>query len=161
MVLDKQYILNRVDKSELGCWLWTKSLQTHGYSYIAQKKDDRPFGTQLGHRISYMLFKGPIKKGYVLDHLCQVKRCVNPDHLEVVTQRENNRRRDVALGKDMENFPCGHSRTGDHVFKRRQGVRKNGRVIYLEVCRPCYLDYAKRYNKEYKEKKRATTNGIH
>lgn len=161
MEVTKDYILQRIEQSELGCWLWTKQLQTHGYSFIPLKTEDRVYGTQLGHRISFILFRGPIKKGYVLDHLCQVKRCVNPDHLEVVTQAENNRRRDIALGKDMENFPCGHSRTGDHVYRRRQGVRKNGNVIYLDVCRPCYLEYARNYNKKYKEAKRAATDRIH
>lgn len=44
------------------------------------------------HRIAYELWFGPIPKGLTIDHLCRVKRCINPDHLEAVTGTENTRR---------------------------------------------------------------------
>lgn len=67
------------------CWLWTGSLNSDGYGR---------FNGKLAHRRTYLEVVGPIPDGLVLDHLCRVRNCVNPDHLEPVTQRENMRRGD-------------------------------------------------------------------
>ncbi len=69
------------------CWEWTRA--THkGYGrFIAP--DERRW---LAHRWCWEYLVGPIPDGLVLDHLCENKACVNPDHLEVVTQGENARR---------------------------------------------------------------------
>jgi len=69
-----------------GCWLWTGSRQArHGYGTFWD-------GTtaQLAHRYSFMLHGGEVPEGFVLDHLCQVMHCVRPDHLRVVTTKQNN-----------------------------------------------------------------------
>lgn len=157
LTVDKSFIKRKSSEDSNGCWIWQASLQTHGYSRI-DHVDAKRFKTTLGHRISYFLFQGPIEEGMTLDHLCNVKSCVNPDHLEPVTQQENNRRRDQLLGKDLKNFPCGHSRTGPHVFKKRAGVRKNGNIIYQDFCRPCYLAYQQKYNER---RRHASTDGLH
>lgn len=52
----------------------------------------------LAHRVSYEAFNGPIPEGMVIDHLCQVTSCVNPDHLEAVTQKTNIQRGFAARG---------------------------------------------------------------
>lgn len=75
-----------MDKIDIGdnlCWL---------FPYI--DKDGYPilyFGrqTEKGHRFMYTLYKGEIPIGYEIDHLCNTKNCVNPDHLEAVTHEEN------------------------------------------------------------------------
>ena len=73
----------KVDKTET-CWLWTGG-QSAGYGRFGFK--GRP---NLGaHRFAYELLVGPIPPGLDLDHLCRVRNCVNPDHLEPVTRREN------------------------------------------------------------------------
>jgi len=75
-------------KVKNGCWLWQGRLNSKGYGY-------RWFNSKPGrmaHRVIYELLKGPILKGMPLDHLCRVRHCVNPDHLEPVTTMENNRR---------------------------------------------------------------------
>jgi hypothetical protein len=74
-----------------GCWLWSGSTSTGGYGYIldyegAAKKAMR------AHRWAYEKLRGPIPDGLHLDHLCRVRCCVNPDHLEAVTSGENTRR---------------------------------------------------------------------
>lgn len=69
------------------CWLWTGAIQSGGYGEI------RHLGrTRLAHRVSYEVHVGPIPIGLQLDHLCRNTRCVNPTHLEPVTQSVNVRR---------------------------------------------------------------------
>jgi hypothetical protein len=94
----------KVDKSgpptPLGrCWLWTGAVDPAGYGRSSTGKG-RPGGggrSGLAHRVSYELVVGPIPAERPhLDHLCRVKACVNPTHLEPVTQPENNRRQHLA-----------------------------------------------------------------
>lgn len=70
-----------------GCWLWTAAT-SKGYGSFGMP-DRRQ---RLAHRLSYELLVGPIPEGLVLDHLCRVRNCVNPAHLEPVTAAENTRR---------------------------------------------------------------------
>ena len=81
---------SKVDKNGPGgCWLWTASLNNRGYGRFGptgQRKLVR------AHRWAYEAVVGPIPDGLVIDHLCGVKRCVNPAHLEPVTNFENLRR---------------------------------------------------------------------
>lgn len=61
-----------------------------GYGHIRIKLPDTgKYRTMLAHRVSYRAFKGEIPEGLVLDHLCSNPSCINPEHLEAVTQREN------------------------------------------------------------------------
>ena len=81
-----------VPVTESGCWLWTSGVTRGGYSRFVLFNRRQVYG----HRYSYELFKGPIPNGLEIDHLCRVRCCVNPDHLEAVTQRENGRREAAA-----------------------------------------------------------------
>lgn len=65
------------------CWIWRRGIH-HGYGILAS-------GIR-AHRAYYEARYGPIPGGLELDHLCRVKTCVNPDHLEAVTHAENVRR---------------------------------------------------------------------
>lgn len=70
--------------AESGCWVWSGSPSTRGYGKITVA------GTIFyAHRFMYELHVGPIPDGLYIDHLCRNKMCVNPDHLEPVTHREN------------------------------------------------------------------------
>lgn len=69
------------------CTVWVGSCNSLGYGLITL--DGKP---QLAHRIAYESAYGPIPDGLVIDHLCRVRNCVNPAHLEAVTQKENGRR---------------------------------------------------------------------
>lgn len=81
----------KVTKTD-NCWLWTGALSS-GYGRIGIGPSSA--GLDYAHRISYRLHHGPIPEGLFIDHLCRVRRCVNPAHLEAVTQAENNRRAHV------------------------------------------------------------------
>jgi hypothetical protein len=73
---------------ENGCWIWQRSfIGKTGYGQIS--RNDTPMGA---HKFFYEEKHGPVPKGMTLDHLCRVRACCNPDHLEPVTRGENVRR---------------------------------------------------------------------
>ena len=80
-----------------GCWLWTAALK-NGYGRITMMNPKRKTAA---HRVSYEAFVGPIPEGLTLDHLCRVRCCVNPAHLEPVTMRENIMRGTSIVGQRM------------------------------------------------------------
>ncbi len=73
--------------TESGCWVWMGALSNGGYATFW---DGLKYRT--GHRFSFESFRGEVPDGLQLDHLCRVRCCVNPHHLEPVTARENMRR---------------------------------------------------------------------
>lgn len=73
---------------ETSCWVWTASTDAAGYARIAIGN----YKYRRAHRALYELLYGQVPEGLVLDHLCKNRSCVNPSHLEPVTQKENVRR---------------------------------------------------------------------
>lgn len=84
-LLDVEY---RVDK-KTGCWNWAGHVMKNGYG---QRRDRATGKATTAHRHMYERAIGKIEPGLSLDHLCKNKACVNPKHLEPVTQGENVRR---------------------------------------------------------------------
>lgn len=113
---------SKVDKTDT-CWLWTAAL-VKGYGRFTS--DVRQMGA---HRWSYEALVGPIPEGLTLDHLCRNPRCVNPDHLEPVTQREN-----VARIPRKTHCPQGHPFTAENTYVRTM-PREDLRPVYQ--CRTC------------------------
>lgn len=73
--------------TESGCWIWTPSTSYEGYAMAYWNGTTWP-----AHRAVYTILVGPIPDGQVIDHLCRVRCCVNPYHLEAITHAENLRR---------------------------------------------------------------------
>lgn len=78
----------KVNKTET-CWLWTGAKIGKGYGMFWIGPTLRSEHFSVAHRYAYQLLVGPIPHKKQLDHLCRVKLCVNPKHLEPVTNREN------------------------------------------------------------------------
>ena len=93
----------KVDKQEDGCHLWNAAVSGKGYGVI--QVEGKPLGA---HRVAYEMYVGPIPDGLQIDHLCRVRSCVNPSHLEPVTSQENTRRGTVV----RTHCPQGHEYSG-------------------------------------------------
>jgi hypothetical protein len=112
---------------ESGCWDWVGSLSPEGYGRF--RVNGRP---EYAHRIMFERHKGPIPAGREIDHLCRNRRCVNPDHLEAVSRRENCLRgtSPPAIGARRTHCPQGHELSGDNLA--RAALKRGGRN-----CREC------------------------
>jgi hypothetical protein len=111
-----------------GCWLWIGSCLPNGYSHMGIQVDGVK-KTVYGHRLAYELLKGRIPEGLDLDHLCRVRCCVNPDHLEPVTRKVNLNR---GVGFGTTNFCIrGHELTPENTYLHK---RKN---YVARECRSC------------------------
>ncbi len=83
---------SKVEKQPDGCWLWLGARSNNGYGHTTYRGDAGQLRHISAHRRAYSLLRGPIPTGLDLDHLCRVRHCVNPDHLEPVTRSLNLRR---------------------------------------------------------------------
>jgi hypothetical protein len=136
-----------VEKTD-SCWIWKGCVNERGYGQTTST-----YGrTVRVHRFAYELLKGAIPVGKELDHLCRVRNCVNPDHLEVVSHRENCLRGTsmVALNVLKRHCPQGHpyDEANTYLSPSRGGQR---------ICRIC----ARLHNARYRERKRGEFALLH
>lgn len=132
----------KVEKTET-CWLWTGALfKTSGYGQFSCQSTN-----MLAHIWSYENVNGPVPDGLQLDHLCRVRRCVNPAHLEAVTAQVNNLRSEAPSARNAMKTHCpqGHPYAGTNLYTYR-GQR---------VCRECGRLAQRRYNERKRARKGA------
>jgi hypothetical protein len=108
-----------VPEPNTGCWLWMRALSLE-YGTVAIH------GKHMGaHRAAYLAMKGPIPAGLHIDHLCRQPTCVNPDHLEAVTPRENNMRSRSVSAAHARKTHCnrGHEFNETNTRRYADGAR--------------------------------------
>ena len=108
-----------------GCWLWTAAVDGSGYGIISEHRK-----SGLAHRVVYRLLICEIPGGMHLDHLCRVRCCVNPLHLEPVTPRINVLRGKTIAAMRASQTHCinGHELAGENLYPRGAHRRE---------CRAC------------------------
>lgn len=129
------------------CWLWQRKLKKdsgYGTFYVKGKQ-------KRAHCVAYELYVGEIPAGFTIDHLCRVRHCVNPNHLEPVTRGENVKRGEAGKYQTLRTeCPKGHKYDEENTFTSKQNKR---------ICRKCararYLQNKEKYNQNRRNKKLA------
>lgn len=125
------------------CWLWVGTKTTKGYGIIYLNRSGKRIAQLRAHRVSYETYYGKIPEGMVVDHLCRVRNCVNPAHLEAVTIGENVLRGTALSAINRQKLYCKHG----HMFN------KDNTVIRLGGGRTC-LTCKRRRARELKAKRK-------
>ena len=133
LVLNKRQHINfwaKIDKSGI-CWEWTGSKNNGGYGLFGLN-----YKMRSAHRVSYEIKWGKIPDGLVINHMCRNRGCVNPDHLEVVTQKVNVQKGLAGFKTGLKNrakthCPQNHEYTPDNLTKQNNNKRN---------CKACNND---------------------
>lgn len=139
--LQERFEAKCIPEPNSGCWLWfgAWSPQT-GYGFI---------NGDLAHRVSYRLFTGPIPGGLQIDHLCRMRCCVNPDHLEAVTCKTNIQRGETGKTAAKRQQAKTHCKAG-HPYSVENTILVPGRAGRGgRVCRICQRGYELRRQEKH------------
>lgn len=121
--------------SASGCWEWQGTKDRDGYGRLYTYENSK----YLAHRWIYERLFGAIPHGMHIDHLCRNRCCVNPEHLEVVTPRENALRGETHSARNLAKTHCasGHELAGENLYVDNRGWRG---------CRACRRQAVARYS---------------
>ena len=127
------------------CWLWTAGITHNGYGKFGERGK-----TLRAHRVAYERYIGKIPDGFILDHLCRVRRCVNPNHLEAITHKENTIRGESNNQyKGKTHCIRGHEFTEENTRLRKFKNKTTGEVTSKRSCKACQDHYNN--NRKFKE----------
>lgn len=121
------------------CWEWQAHRDKDGYGIFTFKHHH----SVKAHRFSYELYKGAIPTDLVIDHLCRNRKCVNPNHLEIVTNKENCLR---GIGPSAINSRKTHCNRGHPFDEENTYYQKNGRL-----CKMCNNENARKRKEQNPE----------
>lgn len=127
----KDRFLKLTFKDENGCWVWLGSKTKTGYGMYHHYDENMKNKSVKAHRAAYVEFVGKVMDGLTLDHLCKNRLCVNPQHLEPVTIKENVMRGNTITALNSKKTHCirGHALSGDNLYIAKKGSR---------VCKACH-----------------------
>jgi hypothetical protein len=153
------HISSRVRSEDRGysspCWIWTGPLHEAGYGRTSVPGVGQRVRI---HRLAYETFVGPIPEGLVIDHLCRVRACCNPAHLEAVTSAENIRRGIRSYAGRPWGVPCEHGNNRSACKPCRAAYMRAWYASHPEVARrkrPRSPEYKIIYNARRKEMRAA------
>lgn len=116
-------------RPDLGpCWIWTAYTDDNNYGRFNVEHR-----MEMAHRVAFVLAGGVIPDGYEVDHLCFVRPCQNPGHLEAVTHEENSRRSTAAEVNAARQLAIARCPVGHEYDEANTGYRADGR----RRCRAC------------------------
>ena len=115
------------------CWLWQGSLTHDGYGRFSLNRRR----TMVAHRFAHEMVNGPVPDGMTLDHLCRVRHCVRPSHLEVVSMRTNLLRGNTLQARNAAKTHCPQGHAYDLVLKWYDSTQRG--------CSICRRETVKRY----------------
>ena len=133
--------ISNIDKMEDGCWISRYSVMNAGYAQVGWSTSKSDGGTVLAHRAAWVYANGQVPIGVTIDHKCKERRCVNPDHLRLLSNEENARRNqggDFPLGACAKGHPYSHQ---IEISRRnKMGERRRGKT-----CGTCMKESRDRY----------------
>ena len=137
-IKDKKFVnrfWSKINKTK-SCWIWLGNKNKQGYGDIQWSKDGIKKHIR-AHRLSYTLLKGVIPNNLQIDHLCKNTTCVNPEHLEIVTSRENTLRGSGITAKCARKKVCllGHPFDNKNTIFRKN---KKGEMVW-RTCKKCEI----------------------
>src|SRR5262245_45214609 len=118
-----------------GCWIWRKGVGSHGYPEFYHGEDGNK-KLILGHRYAYLTLNGQITPGLEIDQRCRNGRCVNPEHLELITGSINNQRM-VPFRKKASPPVCADHRPKLYRMRRVESKREVWYIVEDWLCEQC------------------------
>lgn len=132
-------LLARCVETPEGCWIFQGHTNAFGYGRVSVADKTGRRRKTMTHRVTYEYFRADIPDGLPLDHLCRVRACANPWHLEPVSQWENVLRSDIAMKTHCKN---GHPYTPENTYWQPTPTR---RTHVCRRCRTCATESLRRY----------------
>jgi len=136
----ERFAASFIPEPNSGCWLWLGNLHRMGYGRLKEGKR-----VISAHRFAYEYYRGTIPNGLVIDHLCRVPSCVNPWHMEVVTNTVNILRGEGFSARNAKQTHCihGHLLAGENLQIVVRGTRR------WRKCKACEQRRSKERNSHY------------